>query len=134
MADQSGSILRGYGHCPEYSEIFPTSRLDSGRSISGQPRTEAGQVRPRWFGQDLSEVPDSGIGRTQHSRTGWTNVGWCDQNTFQPTIPQPIGRKRRAGDRVETKLDVGRGARREGARWGTPRKRKDKIVYPLGVM
>ena len=30
---------------------------------------------------------------------------------------------RRAGDRVETKSDVGRDVRREGARWGTPGKR-----------
>ena len=47
----------------------------------------------------------------------------CDQNTFQPIIPQPIRRKRRAGDRVETKSDVGRDVRREGAQWGTPHKR-----------
>ena len=62
----------------------------SGRSISGRTWTEAGQVRPRWFGQDLSEVPDSGIGRTQDSRTGRNSVGWCDQNTFQPTSPMFI--------------------------------------------
>ena len=84
---------------------------------------EAGQVRPRWFGQDLSEVPDSGIGHTQDNRTGRNNVGWCDQNTYQPTSSQPIGRKRRAGDRLETRSDVDRGVRREGTWWGTPRKR-----------
>ena len=123
MADQAGTILRGHGHCPEYSEIFPTSGFDSGSLISGRTRTDASQVRPRWFGQDLSEVLDSGIGRTQDSRTGRNIVGWCDQDTFRPTSPQPIRRKLRAGDRVETKSDVGRDVRREGARRGTPCKR-----------
>ena len=85
--------------------------------------SEVDQVRPRWFGQDLSEVPDSGIGRTQESRMGWNSVGWCDQNAFRPTSPRVIGRKRRAGDRVEMKSDVGRDVRREGPRRGTPRKR-----------
>ena len=98
--------------------MFSTSRFDSGHSILGRTQMEAGQVRPRWFRQDLSEVPDSGIGHTQDNRTGRNNVGWCDQNTYQPTSSQPIGHKRRAGDRL-----VDRGVRREGARWGTPRKR-----------
>ena len=114
-ADQAGTILRGYGHCPEYSEIFQTRGLNSGRSISGRTRTDAHQIRPRWFGQDLSDIPDSGIGRTQDSRTCRNSVGWCDQNTFQPTIPQPIRRKRQAGDRVVTNSDVGRDVKREGA-------------------
>ena len=131
MADQAGTILRGSGHCPQYSEIFPTSRFDSSHSISGRTRTEASQVRPRWFGQDLSEVPDSGICRTQDSRTGQNNVGWCDRNTSQPTSSQPIRRKRRAGDRVVTNSDVGRDVKREGARWGTPRKRA--LFGPVGV-
>ena len=123
MANQAGTILRGFGHCPEYSEIYPSSRFHSGWSISGRTRTEVDQVRPRWFGQDVSVVPDSGIGRTQDSRTGRNSVRWCDRNTFQPTIPQPIRRKRRAGDRVVTGTEVERNARREGALWGTPRKR-----------
>ena len=84
---------------------------------------KAGQVRPRWFGQDLSEVPDSGIGHTQDNRTDRNNVVWCDQNTYQPTSSQPIRRKRHAGDRLETRSDVDRGVRREGVHWGTPRKR-----------
>ena len=80
--------------------------------ISSRSRTEADQVRPRWLRHDLSEVPNSGIG-----------VGWCNQGTFQPAIPQPIRHKRRAGDRVVTGSDVGRDVRREGALWGTTRKR-----------
>ena len=113
--------FRGYGHCLEYSIFFQTDRFDVGRSIPARTWTDAVQVRPRWFGQDLSEVPDSGIGRTQDSRTGRNSVGWCDQNRFQPTIPQPIRRKRRAGDRVVTS---GRGEECEkgGPLWGTPRK------------
>ena len=81
---------------------------------------EAGQIRPRWFGQDLSEVPDSGIGHTQDNRTSRNDVGWCDQSTYQPTNLQSIGRKRRAGDRLETRSVIDRGVRREGARRGTP--------------
>ena len=84
---------------------------------------EAGLVKPRWFGQDLSKVPDSGIGRTQDNRMGRNNVGWCDQDTSQPTSSQPIGRKRRAGDRIETRSDVGRDVRREGPRCATLCKR-----------
>ena len=128
--------FRGYGHCLEYPEFFPTDRFNVGRSIPARTQTDAIQVQPRWFGQDLSEVPDSGIGRTQDSRTG---VGWCEQNTFQPPIPQPIRRKRRAGDRVVTGADVERNVRREGP-CGVPHTsepfsvRKDKIVSPLGVM
>ena len=68
-------------------------------------------------------MPESGIGHTQDNRAGRNNVGWCDQNTYQPTSSQPIERKRRAGDRLETRSDVDRGVRREGARWSTPRKR-----------
>ena len=102
-------------HCPEYSKFFSLSRFNSGQSISSRTRTEADQ--------DLSEVPDSGIGRTQDIRMCQNSVGWCDQNTFQPTIPQPIRRKRRAGDRVVMGSDVGRDVRREGALWGTPHKR-----------
>ena len=82
-----------------------------------------------------SDSDGSGFGRIQDSSTCRNSVGWCDQNTFQPTIPQPIRRKRRAGDRVVTKSDVGRDVRREGALWGIPRKRAlFKIVSPLGVM
>ena len=109
MANQAGTIFRGKGHCPEYSEIFPTTTFHSGWSTSDRTRMEADRVRPRWFGQDMSGVPDSGIGRTQ--------------DTFRPTVPQPGGRKRRAGDRGMLGPDIERPVRREGALWGTPRKR-----------
>ena len=82
------------------------------RSVDFKPNSDS----------NLSEVPDSKI-NTQDIRMCRNSAGWCDQNTFQPTIPQPIRCKRRAGDRVVTGLDVGRDVRREGALWGTPRKR-----------
>ena len=115
--------FRGYGHCSEYPDIFPMDRFDVGWSILTRNWTDADQDRPGWFGHDLSEIPDSRIGCTQNIRTCRNRVGWCDQFAFQPTIPQPIGRKRRAGDRVVTGSDVGRDVRREGALWGTLRKR-----------
>ena len=71
---------------------------------------------------DWTPVTRSWVG-LRWNRTGRNNVGWFDQNTSQPTSSQPIRRKRRAGDRIETRSDVGRDVRREGARWGTPRKR-----------
>ena len=76
-----------------------------------------------WVEQDLSEVPDSGIGHPQDHRTDLNNEVWCEPDTYQPTSSQPIRRKRRAGDRLETRSNVDRRVRREGNRWGTPRKR-----------
>ena len=64
--------------------------------------------------------PDSGIG---HTGLHYSDPSCYPGNTFQPTSPQPIRCKRRAGDRVGTISDVGRDVRREEARWGTPRKR-----------
>ena len=54
-------------HCPEYSEIFPTGRLDPGQLIWGRTHRKTDRARPRWFGQDL---PDLGIGHSHDSRTG----------------------------------------------------------------
>ena len=108
---------------PRVFEKFPTSRFDSGHSTLGRTQMEASQVHPRWFGQDLPDAPDSGISHTQDNRTSRNNVGWCDQSAYQPTDSQPIGCKRRAGDRLETRLVIDRGVRREGAQRGTPRKR-----------
>ena len=72
-------MLRGSRHCPECSEICSTSRLDPGHSIGGQTQKETGQVRSRWFGQDLSEMPDSGVSHTHDNRTGS-----CFTNTAVP--------------------------------------------------
>ena len=64
-------------------------------------------------------MPDSGIGHTQDNRTNRTNEVWGEPDTYQPTSSQPMGRKRRAGDRLDTRPNVDREVRREG----TPRKR-----------
>ena len=85
MADQAGTTLRGYGRCPEYSEFFPSDTFDFGRSISNRPRTAEEQVRPRWFGHDLSGAPDSGIGysgKTGNGRTREDGVGRFGQSTM----------------------------------------------------
>ena len=75
------------------------------RSVDFGPASDGS----RWFGHDLSGVLDSGIGQTQ--------------DTFRPTIPQPVGRKRRAGDQLGLGPGIERPVRREGAPWGTPCKR-----------
>ena len=117
LADQAGTTLRGYGRCPEYSK----KNSDLGRSIPNRPWTAAEQVRPRCFGHDLSGAPDSGIGRSDDGKTCGGRVGRFGQSTFQPTIPQPIRHKRRAGGHVVTVSDAGLDVRSEGAMWGTPR-------------
>ena len=70
-----------------------------------------------------AEAPDLGIGHTKDGKTRGGSVGRFEQSTFQPTIPQPIRRKRRAGGRVVTLSDAGLDLRNEGAMWGTPRNR-----------
>ena len=57
----------------------------------------------------MSGVWDSGISRTQ--------------DTFRPTSPQPVGRKRRVGDRLALGPGIGMPVSNKGALWGTPRKR-----------
>ena len=70
---------------------------------------EAGRVRHKWLGHDMSGVLDSGIGRTQDS---------C-----RPTSPQLGGRKRRAGYQLVSGSGVGVPGSREESQRGTPRKR-----------
>ena len=81
------------------------------------------QVRPRWLGHDLSGAPDSGNGCTQDGKTRSGRVSRFGQSTFQPTIPQLIRCKCRAGVRVVTVSDTGLDVRSEGAMWGMPHKR-----------
>ena len=52
---------------------------DLGRLILNRPRTVADQVRPRWFGHDLSGAPDSGIGLSGDGRTHGGRVGRCEK-------------------------------------------------------
>ena len=103
--------------------IFPSDTFYFGRSISNRPQTVAEQVRPRWFCHDLSGASDSGIGYSGNVRTRDEGVGRAGQNTFQPTLPQPTRRKRRASGRVVTVSDVDLEVRIDEARWGMPRKR-----------
>ena len=116
-ADSTGTMLRESRHCPEYPKKIPTPVRRSGVGLRER------QVRTRWFGQNLSEVPDSCIGHTQDNRTDRTNEVWYEPDTYQPTSSQPIGRNRRAGDQLDTRPEVDREVRREGTRWGTPHKR-----------
>ena len=95
----------------------------NGWSVLNRPWTAAEQVQSRWFGHDLSGAPDSGIGHSEDGTTCGGRIGRFGQSTFQPTFPQPVRRKRRAGGRVVTVSDVGLDVGSEGVMWGTPRKR-----------
>ena len=46
MADQVGTTVRGYGRCPEYSEIFPIDRFDLCQSIPSRTRREPNRSGP----------------------------------------------------------------------------------------
>ena len=84
-------------------------------------RTQSTQVR--WFGQDLSRAPDSGIGYSQDHRTQWAGDDWVEQDSCHPTGSQLMGRKHRAGDRLATSPYVDYVVRQRENRWDTPRKR-----------
>ena len=86
-------------------------------------RTQRGYTQVRWFGQDLSRAPDSGIGYSQDHRTQWANGDWVEQDSYHPTGSQLMGRKRRAGDRLATSPNVDEVVHQRENRWGTPRKR-----------
>ena len=75
------------------------------------------------FGHDLSGAPDSGIGLSGDGRTRDKSLGRYGQSTFQPTFPQPIRCKCRAGGREITNSDVGLDVMFEGTMRGMPRKR-----------
>ena len=120
MTDSTRTRLRESRHCPDYSDIFPTGRLDPGQLIGDRTQRKTSQVR--WFGQNLSEVPDSDIGYTFDNRMHRTNEVCGEPDTYHPTSSQPMGCKRRAGDRLDTRPNVDRKVRWEGTWWGTPHK------------
>ena len=104
-------------HCPEYSEFF-FDWTTQPQSIDRGSDSDSGPM----VGQNLSEVPDSGIGYTQDNRT----IGLMKSGVNRTHINQQArsrGRKRRAGDRLDTRPNVDREVRREGTRWGTQCKR-----------
>ena len=120
MAVSTGTILGGSRHCPDRNFSTRPRSFDRG-SDSEKDRSGPTPMVRTWFGQNLSEVP--GIGHTQDNRTDQTNEVWCEPDTYQPTSSHPIGRKRRAVDRLDMRPDVDREVRRKGSRWGTPYKR-----------
>ena len=86
-------------------------------------RTQRGSTQVRWFGQDLSRAPDSGISYTQDHRTQWANGDWVEPDPYRPTGSQLMGRRLRAGDWLTTSPNVDGVVHRKENRWGTPRKR-----------
>ena len=88
-----------------------------------EDRTQRGSTQVRWFGQDLSQAPDSGIGYSQDHRTQWANSEWVEPDSCHPTGSQLMGRRRRAGDRLVTSPNVDEVVHQRENRWGTPHKR-----------
>ena len=121
MTDSTRTMLRKPRRCPEYSKKIPSGQFDETGQIGDRAQRRSSQVL--WFGQDLSRAPDSGIGYTQENRKKWANGGWVEPDSHRPTNSQLMGRKRRAGDRLDAKPDVDREVRRMENRWDTPRKR-----------
>ena len=93
-------MIREHRRCPEYAEIFPTEQVDETGQFGNQ--AERGSTQVRWFGQNLSRAPDSGIGYSQDHRMQWTGDDWVEQDSYHPTGSQLMGCKRRAGDRLAT--------------------------------
>ena len=91
-------MIREHRRCLEYSEIVPKGRVDETGQFAD--RIQRGSTQVRWFGQDLSRAPDSGIGYTLDYRTQWANGDWVEPNSYRPTGAHLMGRKRRAGDRL----------------------------------
>ena len=113
--------MREHRRCPEYLENVLTGQVDA----TGQfrDRTQRGSTQVRWFGQDLSRAPDSGIGYNQNHRTQWASGDWVEPDSYHLTGSQLMGRKRRAGDRLATSPNVDEVVHRRENRWGTTRKR-----------
>ena len=49
--DDIRTMTREHRRCPEYSEIFPTRRVDETGRFGD--RTQTGSTQVRWFGQKL---------------------------------------------------------------------------------
>ena len=86
-------------------------------------QTQKGSVQVRWFGQDLSRAPESGIGYSQDHMTQWAGDDWVEQDSCHPMGSQLMGRKRRAGDRFAPSPYEDDVVRQTENRWDTPRKR-----------
>ena len=119
--DSTRTRIREHRRCPEYAEIFPMDQVDETGKFGNQTQKESVQVR--WFGQDLSRAPDSGIGYSQDHRTQWAGDDWVEQDSCHPTASQLMGRKRRGGDRFAPSPYEDEVVRQKENRWDTPRKR-----------
>ena len=98
--DSARTMIREHRRCPEYAEIFTADEVDDTGQFGN--RTERGSTQVRWFGQDVSREPDSGIGYSQDYRTKWTGDDRVEQDPYHPTSSQSMGRKRHAGGRLAT--------------------------------
>ena len=119
--DSTRTRISEHRCCPEYAEIFPMDQVDETGQFWNQ--TQRGSTQVRWFGQDLSRAPDSGIGYSQNHRTQWAGDDWVEQDSCHPTGSQLMGRKRRAADRLATSPYVDDVVRQRENRWDTPCKR-----------
>ena len=95
--DLTRTRIREYRRCPEYADFFPTDQVSETGKFGN--RTQKGSGHARWFGQDLSRAPDSGIGDSQDHRSQWADDDGVEQDSCHPMGSQWMGRKRRAGDR-----------------------------------
>ena len=60
----------------EYEEFFPTDQLSETGKFGNRTQKWSGQFR--WFGQDLSRAPGSGIGySSQDHRMQWASDDVC---------------------------------------------------------
>ena len=114
-------IIREYRRCPEYEEFFLSDQVNETGKFGNQTQKGSGQVR--WFGQELSRAPDSGIGYSQDHRVQCAGDDWEKRKSNQPMDSQLMGRKRRAGDRFAPSSYEEEVVRQTEHRWDTPRKR-----------
>ena len=113
--------IREHRRCPEYAEVFPTDQVNETDNFGN--RTQKGSVPVRWFGQNLSRAPDSGIGYSRDHRMHWAGDDWVEQDSGHPMGSQLMGCKRRAGDRFTPSPYEEDVVRQTEDRWDTPSKR-----------
>ena len=81
--DSTRTRIREHRRCPEYAKFFPPDQVDETGRFGY--RTQRGSTQVRWFGQDLSRAPDSGIGYSQDHRTQWAGDDRVEQDSCHPT-------------------------------------------------
>ena len=116
--DSTRTRIREHRRSSKYAEIFPTDQVNETGKFGN--RTQKGSVQVRWFGQDLSRAPDSGIGYSQDHMTQWAGDDWVEQDSCHPMGSQLMGRKRRAGDQFAQSPHEDDVVRQTENRWNTP--------------